>query len=236
MEIACLLLVIAVFLSARVFRVHERWMAYRSLAEAFRSATFIAVTGARDRRDRGGTAELRAYQEPWYQRVFSESWSRRPRAGEAPEHEAALRRIVTEEWLEDQIAYHRGTARRCSARHHQITLTVGALASAALTVAVLHFLSVGEETSWPKWFTFLAIALPGFGAAVTGIREHRQFRLHGTRSARTADRLQRLSDQLQTRVRDVSAQGLAAEIQTIILEESVEWSGVQEFQDLEMVM
>jgi hypothetical protein len=235
-EIVCLLMVIVVFLAARVFHVHERWMAYRSLAEAFRSATFIALTGARDRREHEETAEPRAYKEPWYQRVFSESWSRRPRAGAAPADEGALCRFVMQAWLEEQIAYHRARARRCRARHHQITLTVGVLVTAALTVAVLHFLSVGEETNWPKWFAFLAIALPGFGAAVTGIREHRQFRLHGTRSARTAERLQRLRDQVQTRAREVSAQGLAAEIQTIILEESVEWSGVQEFQDLEMVI
>jgi len=235
-EIAFLLLVIAVFLTARFGHIHERWMGYRSLAEAFRSALFIMLTGARDRSDRDGTADLRAHHEPWYQRAFSESWSRRPSTGGTIEDDAALRQFVMDAWLEDQIEYHRRTAHSCSVRHRRISLTVAALATAALLVAVLHFFDVGEGTHWPKWFTFLAIALPGFGAAVTGIREHRQFRLHGTRSTRTADRLQRLKDQIETGARVVSVQGLAAEIQTIILQESVEWFGVQEFQELEMVM
>ncbi len=235
-EIACLLVVTAVFLTARFGHVHDRWMGYRSLAEAFRSGLFIALTHARDRYERHAAADLRGYHEPWYQRAFSESWSRCPRAGDAAENDAALRRFIVDAWLDHQIEYHRSTAGRLSDRHQRISLTVAALVTAALTVAMLHFFDVGEGTDWPRWFTFLAIVLPGFGAAVTGIREHRQFRLHANRSARTADRLQRLKDQMETGVRVVSANGLAAELQTIILEESVEWTGVQEFQDLELVM
>jgi hypothetical protein len=235
-EIVFLLLVIAVFLTARFGHMHERWMGYRSLAEAFRSALFILLTGAHGRSDGDGTAELPVQREPWYQRAFSESWSRRPPADRAIEDSAALRAFVMDAWLGDQIDYHRRKARFCSVRHHRVSLTVAALATAALTVAAAHFFDVGEGTDWPRWFTFLAIALPGFGAAVTGIREHRQYRLHGQRSARTADRLQRLRDQIETGARRVPVQGLAAEIQTIILQESVEWFGVQEFQELEMVM
>jgi hypothetical protein len=235
-EIVCLVGVLAVFLTARFGRVHDRWMGYRSLAEAFRSALFVALTGARARYERTGAVDLRDPKEPWYQRAFTEAWNERPHSEDAIDDEEELRRFVVAAWLDHQIHYHRQTADHCAARHHRVTVTVTVLSAMALTVAILHFFQVGEGTDWPKWLTFLAIALPGFGAAVTGIREHRQYRLHGKRSARTADRLKRMRDQIETGVRDLSLRGLTAEAQTIIVEESFEWSGVQEFQELEIVL
>lgn len=235
-EVLFLLGVIAVFLAARFGRVHERWIGHRSLAEAFRSALFVALSGTRDRDERSDVVDLRDPREPWYQRAFSEAWSERPADDPVMAPDEDLRRFIVTAWLDDQIEYHERTGVANLERHDRVTTTVVALAIAALVVASLHFFEFKHESDWPRVFTFLAIALPGFGAAVTGIREHRQYRLHGTRSLRTAKRLGRLKHQMENGVREVSVQALVAETQTILLEENVEWSGVQEFQELEMVM
>jgi hypothetical protein len=87
-----------------------------------------------------------------------------------------------------------------------------------------------------KAFTFIAVTLPGFGAAVTGLREHGQHRLHEERSRRTAERLEQLTAQLGRPGDLACVHAVAADAQRIIREESVEWSGVLEFQDLEMVI
>jgi hypothetical protein len=235
-EIVCLVVLMAVVLVARRGRPHELWIGHRSLAEAFRSALFVALTGTRDRFERTSTIDLRDPHEPWYQRAFSEAWNQRPVPGHAVADESDLREFVVDAWLDHQIEYHAKTAAVYAKRQRMAHAAVSVLAGAALTVACLHFFALGEESGLPRIFTFLAIALPGFGAAVTGIREHRQYRLHGTRSRRTAERLTRLKEQMETGVRDLPLKTVVAEMQTIIVDESVEWTGVQEFQDLEMVM
>ena len=236
LEIVCLLLIIVVVLGTRIWQVQERWLDYRSLAEAFRSALFVALTGARDRSEVRGRTEVHEDHDPWYQRAFSESWTELQETRDEPDDDAALSRFIIDAWLDDQIEYHREAALRFGVRNHRIGLIVVALMTAALIVAVLHLIEVGEETRWADWFTFLAIALPGFGAALTGIRDRRQFRLHRRRSLRAAARLQRLKVEVETGLRPSSAGELAVEIQRIRLEESVEWSGVQELQDLEIVI
>lgn len=235
-EIGLLLGVVAVFFIARKGRVHDRWTSHRSLAEAFRSGLFIALIGVRDRSDEGVLIDLRDGRDPWFQRAFSEVWATRPPSSLTEADDEALRHFLLTAWVDDQIAYHDATAKRCRRRHTRLTVAVAVLVALALVVATLHFFDVGEGTDWPRWSVFLAIALPGFGAAVTGIREHRQYRLHSRRSERAADRLRRIKARLETGLLDLSPKELAIETHSVISEESVEWTGVQELQDLELVM
>ena len=141
MEIVCLLLIIVVVLGTRIWQVQERWLDYRSLAEAFRSALFVALTGARDRSEVRGQTEVHEDHDPWYQRAFSESWTELQETRDEPDDDAALSRFIIDAWLDDQIEYHREAA---CVRNHRIGLIVVALMTAALIVAVLHLVEVGE--------------------------------------------------------------------------------------------
>jgi len=234
-EIALLVLLIVGLEVGRWKRFHDRWIGYRSLAENFRSGLFITLCGLHDRQDSDDLADIGAFDEPWFQRAFSEAWRYRPtvkvEAADAPE----LRRLLIEAWIDDQIDYHQDRSKYWRRQRNRYRWGIGALVLATIVVAAIHIAnSAGEE--WNKWFAFLAITLPGFGAALTGLREHGQYRVHEERSTRTVSRLERLKVQLEQVTRPTSMRRLAAETQRVMAEENLDWSGALEFQDLEMVV
>jgi hypothetical protein len=147
-----------------------------------------------------------------------------------------VRRFLLLAWIDDQIGFHERTAARHRERHRQYTRIVYALAGITVVVAGLHIAGIPHDEGWSKAFTFIAIVLPGFGAAVTGLREHGQHRQHEERSRRTTKRLQQLTADLGARSDPASVRGLALDAQRILAEENLDWSGVVEFQDLEMVI
>jgi hypothetical protein len=113
---------------------------------------------------------------------------------------------------------------------------VECLLGIAIVLSILHAFAVFEERSHTAedLLEFFAIALPGVSAALTGHREHRQYRLNAERSHRTADRLQSVLVALET-APDMSAlRGLANEAQVIMVEENRDWFGVAELQELEV--
>lgn len=234
-EVGFMLALLALYGIARHIRVHERWVGYRSLAEAFRSALFIALAGAH-RKGEPDNGVIGSSDEPWFQRAFSEAWRHRPEPELAPASTGDLRQFLIEAWLEDQIHYHREAAGRFRRGRERLTRIVFALFSATVVIGLLHAFEVVHGEFASRLFTFLAIALPGFGAALVGVRDQRQYRVHEDRSERTASRLERLRREMEGQSRLRSVQRLAARIQTVIEAENLDWSGVIEFQDLEMVL
>jgi hypothetical protein len=240
-----------IVLVGRWRRYHARWISYRSLAEAFRSAFFLAAAGvgAAKQESHGGTSggldrlqrsELAEPSERWFQRAFSEAWKSRPAAELSEADVSELRRFLSETWVEDQISWHRRTRTKYRQRHRQLTYLLYLLFGATLLLASMHLAHVGESeatgaASFSDWNFFLSIALPAFGAAVTGIREQRHYLLHAERYGHLADRLERLARERLDTASDLGElRAVAAEAQRIMLEENLEWSGVVELQELEV--
>jgi hypothetical protein len=235
-EVGLMLLVVVVLRFGRRGRFHERWISYRSLAEAFRSSIFIAMSGARQPGDAQSDTGLPELGQSWFQRAFSEAWAGSPSLDVDEGDAAELSRFVEEGWVDDQIAYYKHAAERAAKLRVRYTRTISALASATVVVALLHIFKVGEGTWLPKALEFVAIVLPAFGAAVAGLREQGQYRVHEERSRRAAGRLETLKAGIRLRSGLRGVQSLAAETQTLLLDENSDWSGVTEFQDLELVV
>jgi hypothetical protein len=231
-EVGAMLLLLVGYSIGRHVGVHERWMGYRSLAEALRSAPFIAAAGLSER---GSVDPPRAGEEPWFQRVFSEAWSARKQIQPTDAGADELRRFVLDAWIDDQIEYHRRTAKRLEKGHTVLTRTVIGLFAATLAVGVLHVFEVAEDSFWPELYVFLAVALPAVGAALGGIRDQRQYRIHAARSKRMVSDLSRLRRQLDRENELEPVQRLAAQTQAAIDADKHDWLGVTEFQDLEIV-
>jgi conflict system pore-forming effector with SLATT domain len=233
-ETVALVLLATAFIVGRRVRLHEAWIGYRSLAEAFRSSLFIAGIGSGDVSPDGAPARLR--DEPWFQRAFTEAWGRRPAVFPERCDVAALREALVGSWIGDQIRYHRDAADRAERRHRLLTYAVEAMLLIAIFLSILHaFEAFGEKH--PRAgdvLEFLAIALPGFSAALTGHRENRQYRLNAERSRRTADRLHRVETEMQAAPDLATVRRLAGEAQTIMVEENRDWFGVAELQELEV--
>ena len=235
LEIACLCALVGAVWAGRYGRTHEQWVAYRSLAEAFRSGFFIALTGARDRREIGDDAEPAGAGTSWSQRGFTAAWSRRPRPSFTEADAADLQRLVRVAWLEDQLEFHRRTAARHLRIRNRYTFAIAGLAMVTIALASGHII-IGPRGAVTDWFEFFAIALPGFGAALTGLRENGQHRLHQDRCERTVARLERLLGQSRGSATLQSVRTLTLEIQRVIADEHLDWWGVIEFQDLEIVV
>jgi hypothetical protein len=78
---------------------------------------------------------------------------------------------------------------------------------------------------------FLAIALPGFGAALAGIRDQRQYHNHPERASQTATRLALLKRQPETQIDLRAVQRLAKDTQALIEADTLDWTSAVEFHD-----
>jgi hypothetical protein len=231
-ETIALVLLSAAFVIGRKVRLHEAWIGYRSLAEAFRSSQFIAAIGG-DSADDAAPSKFR--DEPWFQRAFTEAWTDRPTVSPKEGDVAAFRNALATSWIKDQIDYHRSAAERAQRRHMFVTYTVEALLLIAIVLSILHAFEVFHDQEYAAdTLEFLAIALPGASAALTGHREHRQYRLNAERSRRTAERLDRVHLAMQAAPDLPAVRRLAGEAQTIMVEENRDWFGVAELQELEL--
>ncbi len=226
-------LVVAVWW-ARSGRPHERWIGYRSLAEAFRAALFIALSGAGEVID--DVPEVDAMDRPWSQRAFTEAWRHRPRVAYLPEAAPQLHAFLTSGWIDSQIKYHSDAVDRYEHSRNRYARLISALAGVTILVAALHIFVARKPSGAAQWFELVAIVLPGVGAAITGLRDHAQHRVHEDRSRRTKIRLERLKRQFDSPATLESVRRMAIETHRVIVEENQDWWGVIEFQDIELVI
>jgi hypothetical protein len=236
LEVASMLVVLTIYWIARRTGPHERWLAFRSLAEAFRSSLFMALTQVPADRAQRASDSSAMPAEPWFQRAFSACWEERPATTLKGAGCAGLRRFLVEGWLEDQIRFHHNAVDRLGRARMRLTRVVFLLFGITIVVGLLHAFDIAGGRFWPELFVFLAIALPGFGAALTGIRDQRHYRIHQHRSRRMASRLERLRDQMERSRNVVSVRKTAVQVQNAAAAENLDWSGVIEFQDLEMII
>lgn len=233
-EVVLILMILGAFGLGRRSSVHERWLGYRSLAEVLRAAPFIALTGIDE--DQTSDGSVSARRSNWTQRTFSELWRGRPVFEHRPQEARELGRVLSEGWVAGQIGYHPKLIGRAERAQTAMTRTVLVLFAVTLLVATLHVAEIGHEAPWPDIFTFAAIMLPGFGAALVGISDQRQYRLHAQRSRRTAERLERIRRGLSTADDVKVIQRLAVEAQSVTDQENIDCFTVIELQELEITL
>jgi hypothetical protein len=236
-EVVLVLLLLLAVVTGRYARLHDRWIGYRSLAEAFRSALFLVLSGGGELLSVTSTGVLGESEEAWFQRAFSQAWRSAPEISlDHGEEAAALRDFLVEAWLDHQISYHCRAARRCKTLHSLCTWTMGLLASVTVVVALLHIAEVGDDSWVGDALKLCALTLPAFGGAVAGLREFGHLRLHEERSKRAVIRLRSLRNRLVASNTLTSVQHLAGDAQRVMEEETLDWYGVVEFQDVEIVI
>ena len=87
-----------------------------------------------------------------------------------------------------------------------------------------------------RLFVLLAISLPAFGAALSGYRELRQYGLHAERYRRARNRLEDIRVAMHSENTPDEVKSRAAGAYAVMLEENLDWFGVLEFADLEIVI
>jgi len=189
-------------------RWHERWLAYRALAEMLRHGRFLAYVGEFGRTQTNAPGDRDIPWMLWYVRATMREIGLPAALLGGPYRQALLAATFNEEidGPHGQLAYNRHNIERAHEVDHFLhRLGIGCfvLTSMILTIFLALFgldrivatTSIkGLLFAAKPFLTFLGAGLPALGAAVAGIRVHGGFEESANRSARTLDQLAGLSD------------------------------------------
>jgi len=236
LEVACVALGVGLVVLGLYLRVSTRWLAYRSLAERFRSALFLAVAGVdAPPENEVEWSELEDQSVIWLVDAARDVWNTKPGVKTIPEARLKkLREFLAERWLEGQIRYHEKAGAKHAKRHELVRRFVYVIAFLVLSLGILHATGVVEEGSWPDSLALLTIVLPLVAAAVSGIAEQREFRRHSIRYDQMVRNLRSIKRQME------NAESLIAVRRTTLLadaamrEERQDWFGTMVFNTLQV--
>src|SRR5205807_133716 len=94
-EVALMLSLLGILYISRRWRLHERWISHRYLAEQFRTAFFMALAGVGDSRELSSERIYAGHgAEEWMDRAYDEVWSQRPDASAAESHLEQLKHFL----------------------------------------------------------------------------------------------------------------------------------------------
>lgn len=224
-EVGLLAVLLALLGLGRGYRVHERWLAYRLLAERIRAGLFIAAAGAEAAADARSERIYSAdADERFVKRAFKQIWLLRPADLEIPPSVAAT--FVVSSWLDEQRRYFERSMmshRTRSARFDRLAILCFGL---TLLAAAVHGAGVGHAAGRlspsAQVVAFASIALPAAGVALAGIRNRREYERNAERSESMIRHLEDASQLL----RGVSPSRLAsavAEVDLTLLDENRDW-------------
>jgi hypothetical protein len=238
-EVIFLLLLLSILRMNQRWRLHDRWISYRFLAERLRSGYFLALAGRGDRREwPTRLSYLSDSSEVWIERALAEVMARRPELSDSRSDVTLLRDYLNHYWIGSQIRYHNKTAcrqRRWDDRMNRATVLLFVL---TLIAAFLHML--GHDvlhilSFWQELLIVVSITVPTIGAAIHGIRTQHQFRHHSERSCRMAGLLAQVHEEMGQAADLKTIQKVAAETEQLMREESSDWFGVMRFRDMELI-
>ena len=221
LEIIVIMTILAITLSARYRRWHQRWIDYRQLAELLRHQRFLFLVGSSlgggratigtHMADRGGSWTR------WYHRAAAREMGQVGTRASG-RYKTALRTFVIEQELTPQIAYHRANAAMTHRLDHRLH-RLGEVAFGGTLVVCMSYLlltlsakfdlwtdAAAVKDSTKSWITLITAFLPAAGAAMFGIRVQGEFGSTAERSAAMERQLQDIRRDLM----DAAGQSLPA--------------------------
>jgi len=225
-----MILALGMILLAQSLRVHDRWISYRALAERFRLAFFLSVVGVGAERSTSADPPHRTRPYDWTSRSFNEVWMARPRNGRPPFSLDALKRFLTEAWIDDQIDYYRRSATRNHRREQLLSWMVGGLLACTLMVTGVHGLGplLHHPVAGPEWLILLAIVLPAAAASLGGIQAQHEYETNAIRFTRMAQRLSVIRRRMEAAADVATLEAIAESAALAMLEEHRGWFGMMQ--------
>jgi hypothetical protein len=239
-EVVALVAVVITLVLGRRARWHDRWLAARYLAERIRSGVFLAATGAGDGLRPvvagGGQADA-AEPDPnreWAERAYREIYRRASRSP-VPESEVpALRKLLIDAWIDDQIEYHKKTSCRLAKRQRQLTWLAVALFGVSAVVALLHSMHLLVTGSEPDLWGYLSVVIPAIGAALSGYGAQREYARLAERSRLMVARLSEAKDLVMDSQKLLSLQRATRSTELLMRSETADWYDVVRLHDFEV--
>ena len=217
---------------------HKKWIEARFLAERIRSAIFFAVCGVET-----SPIDVPPYMgiahrpDDWMVKVFDEIWGRLPRMkGCMAEDCRDLIEYVHIHWIKDQMTFHRDKYTR--AKRISRILEWGGLAIffVAMAAAACHYFFYPahefQSTGLESLLIFFAIVLPAVGAAIGGIRSHREYSRMEKRSKNMEVVLSDLDERFLTIATPETLESALRETEELMLRETQDWLMLMRFVEL----
>jgi hypothetical protein len=228
-EIVFLLASLSIVVAESRWKTHERWTAYRFLAERLRSVYYVLAAGVRPEAERETKdAPIASGQHGWIERAFAEVLAEQePGNGQqATEPAHVLDDVIRGSWISGQIDYFRKTSRRLIRRHNTVRTLLAAVLFVTIAAAIMHSLDLWSLPSTEtEAFSMCAIALPALAAALANIRSLREFTRHASRYANMATVLDWYLDQYMADLNADHLRLLALSVYDVLTAESRGWLG-----------
>jgi hypothetical protein len=197
--LSCLDVVILAAISAVLVldlrgRYRDRWASFRAMAEYLRTYMFLALIEARRQMPADDdpasltSLGLNEFIGPaWFARSMDVIWQQRPPPKRwDPAHLPSLK-YMFRTWILDQESYHHKKTKRHTEAHRSFLVAVTSLFFLTLLAALVHIFASGRQ--FDDTLSFIAIAVPGFAAAINSIGASREHHRHAIRSRAAAHRL-----------------------------------------------
>jgi hypothetical protein len=230
LEASSMLVALGLIGVAHWMQAHRRWISYRSLAERFRVAFFMSLTGVGTEQ----TASLDptgARPNDWTSRSFTEVWMARPKEDRPASSLDALKRFLNDAWIGHQIDYYQRAATKNRRREQVLSAIVSTLFVSTLLVAGFHGLGAlvhGAALVPAEWLILLAIILPAAAASVGGIRAQREYESNASRFAHMAQRLMVFRRRLEAASDAATVEAITELAGNAMLEEHRGWFGMMQ--------
>jgi hypothetical protein len=237
-ELALLAVILALIGYANSQKSRRRWVEHRFLAERLRTAFFFAVCGGEPAPIKV-PPHMESFHGPrtWMFRAFEEIRSAFPFAGGLEAGPVAARAaFARSHWVEGQVAYHCSTSARCASRSSAIEHAGVGVFVLAMLAAAVHLLAHGRlNDGIDKTLTAAALLLPAVGAAMDGIRTHRDYSRLARRSGNLGSVLRQLDARFDGVRTEEELEARLREMEEIVALEGQEWFSVMRFVSLEPV-
>lgn len=221
-EVGLMAVVLAIVAGAHYQRWHNRWIDYRLLAERFRIAFFLAITGV----DLLPLCPRSMFNVSvkWIDEAFAAVWTQLPPHDPPdPSLFEALRAFVVKAWIEDQLGFHERSSKRYASAHRRLSVAGNTLFGLTFAAAALHACGV---VPLHGVLAFLAVVLPALGGALGAIRHQREYLKNAKRYEAMAERLREIRDRM-ARATDLDPlQREVREAAELMLHENADWQMV----------
>jgi hypothetical protein len=225
-ELLLLITILSTIVYANRKRAHKNWIQARYVAERIRTGVVLTACGVETSvialpANVGVTGK----PEQWMVMAFNEITRRLPRLnachdGSVEKYVAFVRRF----WLATQIKFHSDKAAHAKRMSHRLERAGFIFFSAALVAAALHLtLSLLHIESLEHPLTFAAIFLPAAGAAIGGIRTHREYSRLAIRSENMAESLRALDRRISAVATPKDLAAVLVQIEELTLLELQDW-------------
>jgi hypothetical protein len=235
-ELLLLITILSTIVYTNRKRAHKNWIQARYVAERIRTGVVLTACGVETSvialpANVGVTGK----PEQWMIMAFNEITRRLPRlnachGGGVEKYVAFVRRF----WLAAQIRFHTDKAAQAKRMSHRLERAGFICFSAALAAAALHLtLSLLHIESLEHPLTFAAIFLPAAGAAIGGIRTHREYSRLAIRSENMAESLRALDRRIATVATPKDLAAVLVQIEELTLLELQDWLTLMSVSKLE---